>query len=296
MQINNSEFKNLSEHFPHVSQEAIVPVIAMIDNQAVSIGTAFCINPSGIFMTAGHVIKDAIKRAIRIIGDDGKFRDDINLYILYVSSSKNPDDSFIGGLMNIQKCWMNNDHDIAVFRVRMGQLNGEIYPKLPILPMTINIPNINQEIIGAGYHTMKSDYKNLVLNQVQKYSYTTGRVIELYPESRDSIMINFPCFRTNARFDPGMSGGPIFCNERVCGIICSGYGLIEDTTDYISYGALLWIAMSLSIETISSDNIIQESNLLEWGKNGYINIDKSINNIIVYKDDQNKNHISFIQA
>lgn len=58
-------------------------------------------------------------------------------------------------------------------------------------------------------------------------------------------MLQFPCFRTNARFKPGMSGGPVLGeNGKIIGIICSGWdfgGVGED----IGYASLVSMAMMI---------------------------------------------------
>ena len=37
-----------------------------------------------------------------------------------------------------------------------------------------------------------------------------GRVAEVFCEGRDTVLRNYPCFSIDARFDGGMSGGPVF--------------------------------------------------------------------------------------
>ena len=70
---------------------------------------------------------------------------------------------------------------------------------------------------------------------------------EVHEQNRDAVMLPFPCFRTNAQFDHGMSGGPIF-NEAVelCGLICSGFPPSEEGC--VSYGASLWPSMATELD------------------------------------------------
>jgi hypothetical protein len=53
----------------------------------------------------------------------------------------------------------------------------------------------------------------------------TGKVQEVHDERRDSGRLSFPCFRTNARYDPAMSGGPVFAED---GHLC-GHHLFKST-------------------------------------------------------------------
>jgi hypothetical protein len=53
-------------------------------------------------------------------------------------------------------------------------------------------------------------------------STSSGEVIEIDDKFRDTGLLKFPCFRVNARFDPGLSGGPMFNGST----FASWYGLV----------------------------------------------------------------------
>ncbi|MCH8208036.1 MAG: hypothetical protein IIA62_03115 [Nitrospinae bacterium] len=68
---------------------------------------------------------------------------------------------------------------------------------------------------------------------------STGEIEEVLPNGNPSGRFNFPCFRVNARFDAGMSGGPVLDRDGlVCGIISGTYGNVDGND--ISYVATLW--------------------------------------------------------
>ena len=92
---------------------------------------------------------------------------------------------------------------------------------------------------------MKEDGNSLEVEWRDSPTTTTGEITEIYPEKRDSSMLPFPCYRTNARFEHGMSGGPVF-NDRghLCGLICAGS---ETETDYYSYVSTLWPSMATPV-------------------------------------------------
>jgi hypothetical protein len=117
-------------------------------------------------------------------------------------------------------------------------------PKMNLLP-----PNVGTRIQGFGYP--KSEITDMILNEKNinltwgdSPSTTIGKVMEIHSEKRDSSMLNFPCFRTNARMDTGMSGGPVF-NEKgeLCGIVCSSLEM-----ENVSYVASLWPSMATMID------------------------------------------------
>jgi hypothetical protein len=71
-----------------------------------------------------------------------------------------------------------------------------------------------------------------------------GVVTEVYPESRDSALLSFPCFEMKTHFIGGMSGGPIFNEaDELCGLICSGY---DDAP--VAYGVALWPITGIRID------------------------------------------------
>jgi trypsin-like peptidase len=73
-------------------------------------------------------------------------------------------------------------------------------------------------------------------------SITTGTVIEVYD-------VPFPRFQTNARFDGGMSGGPVFNeNGELCGIISSGFVFSEDGGSEATFVSSLWPLMGLQLD------------------------------------------------
>jgi hypothetical protein len=78
---------------------------------------------------------------------------------------------------------------------------------------------------------------------------TTGKVVEVHHERRDSVRLPFPCFQTNARFDGGMSGAPVFNEQgQVCGLICSTLTPTTINEDHASYVSSLWPMLAIPID------------------------------------------------
>ena len=62
-------------------------------------------------------------------------------------------------------------------------------------------------------------------------------------------MLKFPCFKVNARFKGGMSGGPIFNrNGELCGTICSSLSFMDGDTESDSYVCTLWPSMATLVD------------------------------------------------
>ena len=123
----------------------------------------------------------------------------------------------------------------------------------------------------------------------QNSAHSAGKVIEIFREKRDSGLLNFPCFRTDTRFDHGMSGGPVI-NEAgyVCGVICSSTTQFEDDPKYISYVSLIWPAMGINIDVAIEGGKSEKRLIYELAKSGLIATDNAINNLNIHIGPDNK--------
>ena len=58
----------------------------------------------------------------------------------------------------------------------------------------------------------------------------------MFRQGRDRLILPTACFETSARFDPGMSGGPVSDEEgAVCGVIASGVDYDSGDPGFTSY-------------------------------------------------------------
>jgi hypothetical protein len=99
---------------------------------------------------------------------------------------------------------------------------------IPSLLMNLAPPEIGDKTVGFGFHS--SDASRIVMSEEGtrnieregKGSVTIGYVQEVHQIKRDSTRLTFPFYQVNARFDGGMSGGPVLNNDgELCGVICS---------------------------------------------------------------------------
>jgi hypothetical protein len=73
-----------------------------------------------------------------------------------------------------------------------------------------------------------------------------GVVREIHYQYRDRVMLPFPCMHTNARFDAGMSGGPVFNQDgRVCAVVATGMETAREDGGHDSHASLIWPAFGL---------------------------------------------------
>jgi hypothetical protein len=118
-------------------------------------------------------------------------------------------------------------------------------PFIQLLP-----PKVGSQIAAFGYHSMEVATSAEGRERININPYTTtGTVEETHQAARDKSQLRFPCFRTNARFDPGMSGAPVFSRDGfLCGIVCSNMPPETDDGEHASYVSVLWPMMGIHID------------------------------------------------
>jgi S1-C subfamily serine protease len=146
----------------------------------------------------------------------------------------------------IHKAWTAPWSDLALL-----QLSSDALPDRPRLAvaMTMAPPPVGATVHAFGYHDCSFTSGADSIEIVRKASTSTGVVAEVHHEFRDTFSITWPCFRTNARFEGGMSGGPVF-NEKneLCGLVCRSMKPPTPDGEHTSYVTLLWPLLGLTID------------------------------------------------
>jgi S1-C subfamily serine protease len=143
--------------------------------------------------------------------------------------------------------------DIALLLVDGPSLNTAGQP-LPGVAMTMLPPPVGSGVRAFGYHDCSAKVDGDTVTIGSQGSTSTGTVIELHHERRDGQLC-WPCFRVDARFDGGMSGGPVF-NEKgeLCGLVCKSMPPYPPDEEHVSYVTMLWpmLATMLDVPRIGS--------------------------------------------
>jgi hypothetical protein len=211
----------------------VLPVLVVSPTMLACVGTAFLIAPGGVAVTARHVIDEAL---VRVDQESGAY-----VAVMWVGSGTDVDDvrDLLGGLIAVhQRAVDGNKSDLALIRISTLYRQGEFYP-LPTLTLSSRLPK-RGNIIALGY--TKFDVESDTTTQTERLvtiaqdlHYSTGRITEVYPDGRDATMLPTACFETSARFDAGMSGGPVFGEDgTVCGVVASGMAQDDGYTSYAS--------------------------------------------------------------
>lgn len=121
-------------------------------------------------------------------------------------------------LWTVTRLWSSGHTDIIAFRLTPISAEAQRYTfrhlTLDLLP-----PAVGEKITAFGYHGNEVEVADKLIELRVEAGTSHGTVLEVHDDLRDRARLRFPCFRTNARFEGGMSGGPVFNGAgHVCGI------------------------------------------------------------------------------
>ena len=237
--------------FPHPTQMSVMPVVALKGQNLRAVGTCFAISSHGLVITARHVLEEALQ-----LDDNGKKKDqDQWVGALYVSKPALNDvevPDLFGGMLPAKRTYWSPSLDIAVMQLVLPKnktTGREI--KMPLLPLSTAAPRQGEICVGLGYHKMNwtraTESDRPEYEVAQSYSASRGSVKSVHHASRDSVMLPFPCFETDCRFDPGMSGGPVIGTDsgNVIGVVCSSI----DGQRHISYASIVGPSLLIVMES-----------------------------------------------
>lgn len=199
------------------------------------IGTAF-VAASHLLVTARHVVEGMVQ----LEGANG-VQINSSLSAIQVISGKHI------AIWQVMKIFLCQFSDIAFLHVASQPSQTKGSPKRKWAQPYFNStpPAVGERIAAMGYREGKikasgnEDKPHYDLSD--DLMVTTGTIREIFKEKRDRSMLRFPCYEVNARFDAGMSGGPVYSETgAVCGMICSGLGGETDDSNQVSYVATLW--------------------------------------------------------
>ncbi len=150
----------------------------------------------------------------------------------------------------IEKTWISEFTDTAFLYMKPYNDKAKGYIFRDQLELSMSGPSEGDQIFAFGYPDSEVELQTeptLSASWKLKPALSTGEITAVYERYRDRGLLSWPAIVTNARFDHGMSGGPVFNDkEQVCAVICDGIGSEEE--GYVSSGSLLWLAMFTAMD------------------------------------------------
>jgi hypothetical protein len=247
----------------------VIPVVVADTKRIQCVGTAFNISPDGIWVTARHVIKFALDLVAQ--------RPGASIGLLWAASGDGenvPD--LLGGFMAVAQGTHDDANGSDLGLMKAGVLKGGKRYTFPIVRLSARVPKVGTHILAMGYSrfNVKSDITIKNLREIYfepNFSVSTGEVLQVFPEGRDTFrdldgrptgQLPTVCFETSARFDPGMSGGPVFDEHfAVCGIISTGLHSDDEPSDR-SFASgtpfLFTLGFTFGTESLSVYQMVQQ--------------------------------------
>lgn len=193
----------------------------------------------GLAVTAKHVIADIDERfAIREPKAGRNDRD----YAVHASAS-----AHLGPVtFEVSGVYYCDWSDMAL--LQLVALNAVSYA-FPVVTPSLDFapPGVGTEVFTFGYPNQQAQIEDGLVIWNSEVRASVGIVQGYWPERRDTRVLTFPSFQTNAAIHGHMSGGPIIsANGVIVGIAVASLDDGEGG-EPISYGASLWPLLGTAI-------------------------------------------------
>lgn len=237
-----------------ISEVAMRVVVEFEGKEAHVIGTATIV-AGYLAVTAGHVLDDIVERF-------GKGKPEADQFVVSDYAIRliqiTPGPHYV--LWSVHTAWRCRYSDLALLHLGLHRTSS---PEIPVAWRTPRMrllpPPVGSPLAGFGYHSSRVEITpkpdgNYHIDLQDDPTATTGRVEEILDRGQPSGKFRFPCFRVNARFDGGMSGGPVYDEHgALCGIISGTMFQGTHEEEPISYVATLWPMLKTVISADRGD-------------------------------------------
>jgi len=265
--------------------QSIVPIVAHVPGESIlrCLGTGFFISCTGLLITAAHVITDPIERQYGGVKERDDNSWDLGELKMGVMIPLNPvfqGDGYI--FRDIE--WASflaerSENPLPISGVDLKLTSDTAICK--VLPLGDEIPHqplsiVQKGLIGLGMSVGKAattigyaDMHDVELTQVQdgvlsgdfKFNLhvSTGKIIERFTDNFETKSVPAPgaCFSASLKLPGGMSGSPIFDDERIYvhGVVSKGWEDENGPTDF-GFGSMLAYSLNLPIKLMEDKTLI----------------------------------------
>ncbi|NJO34756.1 MAG: trypsin-like peptidase domain-containing protein [Rhodospirillales bacterium] len=275
--------------------QSTVPMVAHIDGEPIlrCLGTGFFVSCSGLLITAAHVVAEVLDKkygAVKEVDDRTWYLGGMKLGVMV------PINHVMTGFKEYifreveWACFLADrtesplpfkdmdlklTSDIAICKVK------PISENVPFQPLTI----VQKGLKGIGMQVGKSvsivgygAMQNVELSQIKEnvisgsfpfeLHVSRGEIVERFPDNgiNKQALSPGPCFSTSAKLPAGMSGSPIYDDERIYvhGVVSTGW---QDETGLagLGYGSMLSHSMQIPISPLDNKSLLDLMSTTEHG-------------------------------
>lgn len=158
-------------------------------------GTGFFISSTGLFITARHVILDALDAEQRYVHPLG-------------TAHRLPNGRIKMRTVLMAHFYANTDIAIGSVDLTPGRGEGASYKSI-VLPLSYAALLPGTKI--HSHSCYNSDFSSRPIHY--EVSKRVGQLVAFHPSGRDRGMLQNPCWETTMEIPPGASGGPVFRDD-----------------------------------------------------------------------------------
>lgn len=256
MNINEDPHFRFTELPSAITDRAIV-LIGDDGHTLRAIGSGVLVAPE-LALTAKHVMWDFWTAFQSPIIPRGQDPISTSFRVLAMNFPGEDDNAAFGIVENM---WGASFSDLAILHVRPISPVKSKYETAKLILDALP-PEPGQNIAAFGYPASSAEALSrdpLEIRWRISPCTTYGTVLQVFQSRRDRSLLNFPSFEINARFEGGMSGGPVF-NEagHLCGIVSASLKP-ETGVSHIAYAASLWPVFGTNIDFAGPGLIVKGS-------------------------------------
>lgn len=254
--------------------QSIVPIVAVLrsENRMVCLGTGFFVSVTGLMITAAHVVMDPIERqydGVRQLDDSHWDIRDLDLGVMIRMSPVFGEPGWMFRKIewaSLLAEWTDSPlpfgrrdlkltTDTAICQVEALPGDACFQPLAMVQPGLLGVGLAEgKSAVAIGYGAMQDVALVEVGEGVREGDFffdlyaSTGHVVERFPDNLANPQVRTPgpCFSASLKLPGGMSGSPIFDDERlyVHGVVSSG---VEGANGPDGFGYASMLAPSLHI-------------------------------------------------
>lgn len=265
--------------------QSIVPVVAQIPGERVlrCLGTGFFISCTGLLVTAAHIITDPIERrygGVTELDDRTWHLGDLKLGVMIPLNPLLQGRGYI--FCDIE--WASflaerSEHPLPIAGVSLKLTSDTAICK--ISPIAEGIPHqplsiVQSGLVGSGMGVGKAataigyaGMRDVELIQENEnvvsgdfcfdLHVSTGAILERFPDNLTTKRVPTPgaCFSASLKLPAGMSGSPIFDDERVYvhGVVSKGW-VDKDGPANLGFGSMLAYSLGLPIKPLGNRTLL----------------------------------------